>query len=31
MCLYLSEPLTLGQAKKMRGTLLYYDSLINEM
>jgi hypothetical protein len=28
MCLYLAEPLSLDQAKKMRSTLLYYNELM---
>jgi hypothetical protein len=31
MCLYLSEPYTVEQSKKMRGALMYYDELIQEM
>ena len=31
MCLYLAEPLTLDQAKKMRNTLCYYNDLMEEI
>lgn len=31
MCLYLTSPLTLDQAKKMRSTLSYYNDLIQEI
>ena len=31
LCLYLAEPMTLSQAKKMRNTLNYYNDVIEEI
>ena len=31
LCLYLTEPMTLKQARRMRQTLIYYDDLMCEL